>query len=172
MHFQRKFHLVDQPTNILSRAQHLLRLAFTHVQIVLYKPFLHYISCSRTDTATTGQCYAYAAACVDVSRNIIHNARQLEKQDTLDVPHWFSIYTTFCATLSLVFYVWENAEVEGTLQTLKDAEYGRDVLGKLAYKSTAAGSHSETLAVRFKSIWTTNSIINPCRLSFRDFLED
>lgn len=129
--------------------QHLLRLAFTHVQLVLYRPFLHYISCTKTDTPTSGQCYAYAAACVDVGRNVIHNARQMEKQDMLNTPYWFSIYTTFCATLSLVFYVWENVEVEGTLQTLKDAEHGRDVLAKFAYKSIAAAWHSELLAVSF-----------------------
>jgi hypothetical protein len=45
------------------------------------------------------------------------------------------------------FYVWENADVQGTLQTLNDAEYGRDVLVKLAYKSMAAARHPETLAV-------------------------
>jgi hypothetical protein len=132
--------------------QHLLRFAFTHVQMVLYKPFLHYISCSKTETPTSGQCYAYAAACVDVGRNIIHNAREMEKQDTLNGPYWFSIYTTFCATLSLVFYVWENADVQGTLQTLKDAEYGRDILVRLAYKSMAAARHSETLSVSFEPL--------------------
>jgi hypothetical protein len=132
--------------------QHLLRLAFTHVQLVLYRPFLHYISCARTETPTSGQCYAYAAACVDVGRNVIHNTREMEKRNALAGPYWFSIYTTFCATLALVFYVWENAEVQGALQTLKDAEYGRDVLAKLAYKSMAAARHSETLAVSFEPL--------------------
>jgi hypothetical protein len=74
----------------------------------------------------------------------------MEKQNTLAGPYWFSIYTTFCATLALVFYVWENADAQGTLQTLKDAEYGRDVLVKLSYKSVAAVRHSETLAVSFE----------------------
>ncbi|OKO91666.1 Activator of stress genes 1 [Penicillium subrubescens] len=129
----------------LTRAQHLLRLAFTHVQITLYKPFLHYISQSRVDDLTSNQCYAYAAACVDVGRNTIYNARQMEKQDILTGPYWFSIYTTFCATLALTFNVWENAEVENALGTIKDAEYGRHVLTRLAYQSTAAESLSETL---------------------------
>jgi hypothetical protein len=132
--------------------QHLLRLAFTHAQLVLYRPFLHYISCSKTETPTSGQCYTYAAACVDVGRNAIHNAREMEKHNMLAGPYWFSIYTTFCATLALVFYVWENAKVQGTLQTLKDAEYGRDVLVKLSSKSTAAARHSETLAVSFSPL--------------------
>jgi hypothetical protein len=71
----------------------------------------------------------------------------MEKHDILSGPYWFSIYTTFCATLSLIFHVWENAEVENALETIKDAEYGRHVLTRLAYQSTAAESLSETLAV-------------------------
>jgi hypothetical protein len=71
----------------------------------------------------------------------------MEKHDILSGPYWFSVYTTFCATLSLIFHVWENAEVENALETIKDAEYGRHVLTRLAYQSTAAESLSETLAV-------------------------
>jgi hypothetical protein len=97
----------------------------------------------------SSQCYAYAAACVDVGRNVIHNERQMEKQDMLNGPYWFSIFTTFCATLAMVFYVWENVGVDGALQTLKDAEYGRDTLAKLSYKSMSASRHSELLAVSF-----------------------
>ncbi|KAH6666417.1 fungal-specific transcription factor domain-containing protein, partial [Halenospora varia] len=142
---------VDSPQKLL-RVQHLLRLAFTHVQLVLYRPFLHYISCARPETPTSDQCYTYAAACVDVGRNVIHNTREMEKQNAVAGPYWFSIYTTFCATLSLVFYVWENADVQGTLQTLKDAEYGRDVLVKLAYRSISAARHSEALATIFNRL--------------------
>jgi hypothetical protein len=101
------------------------------------------------DNITSNQCYAYAAACVDVGRNTIYNARQMEKQDILTGPYWFSIYTTFCATLALTFNVWENAEVQNVLGTVKDAEYGRHVLTRLAYQSTAAESLSETLGVSF-----------------------
>ncbi|KAH8651504.1 fungal-specific transcription factor domain-containing protein [Tricladium varicosporioides] len=142
---------VDSPRKLL-KMQHLLRLAFTHVQLVLYRPFLHYISHARPETPTSDQCYTYAAACVDVGRNVIHNTREMEKLNAVVAPYWFSIYTTFCATLSLVFYVWENSNVQGTLQTLKDAEYGRDVLVKLAYRSLSAARHSEALSTIFNSL--------------------
>lgn len=72
------------------------------------------------------------------------------KQDILTGPYWFSIYTTFCATLSLTFHVWENAEVENALETIKDAEYGRHVLTRLAYQSKAAESLSQTLGVSLR----------------------
>ena len=72
------------------------------------------------------------------------------KQDILTGPYWFSIYTTFCTTLSLTFHVWENAEVENALETIKDAEYGRHVLTRLAYQSKAAESLSQTLGVSLR----------------------
>ena len=89
---------------------------------------------------------------MDVGRNVVHNAREMEKQNIVAGPYWFSIYTTFCATLSLSFFIWENSDVQGSLQTLKDAEYGRDVLVRLAYKSKAAARHAETLAVSLEVI--------------------
>lgn len=133
-------------SNHAIRVEQLLRLSFAHVQMVLYKPFLHYISCHRADTPTSGQCYAYAAACIDTSRNVVHNERQMEQRNELNGPYWFTMYTTFCATLSLSFYAWENM---GTLSTVRDAEYGRDVLSKFARTSMAAASHSALLSVRF-----------------------
>lgn len=154
---------------ILQRAQHLLRLAFIHVQITLYRPFLHYISQSRKDNLTSNQCYAYAATCVDVGRNAIYNARKMEKQDMLTGPYWFSIYTTFCATLALTFHVWENSEVENALETIKDAEYGRHVLTRLAYQSKAAESLSETLGVSLKPA-IYHSFVAELILRLRSFL--
>lgn len=126
---------------------HLLRHAYNHVQLVLYRPFLHYISSSLPQTSTSTQCYAYAAACVDASRNVIYNLREMEKLNPITGPYWFSIYTTFCAVLALLFYVWENADTQGIEQSLRDAEYGRDVLEKLAHRSVAAARHAETIAV-------------------------
>jgi hypothetical protein len=93
------------------------------------------------------QSYAYAVACVDVSRNVIRNMRQMEEKNVLNGPYWFSIYTTFCATISLLFTVWENAEAEEGLQTLKDAECGRAVLFGLSPKSAAAARNMEMLSV-------------------------
>jgi hypothetical protein len=97
------------------------------------------------------QSYAYAVACVDVSRNVIQNMMQMEEKNVLNGPYWFSIYTTFCATISLLFTVWENADAEEEgLQTLKDAECGRVVLFNLSSKSAAAAKNMEMLSVSSK----------------------
>jgi hypothetical protein len=74
----------------------------------------------------------------------------MEGKNILSGPYWFSIYTTFCATISLLFTVWENAETEEGLQTLNDAEYGRVVLFNLSAKSAAAAKNMEMLSVGSK----------------------
>ena len=122
-------------------------MALMHVRMVLYRPFIHYISRSEIKSRADGKCRAYAAACVDVGRSIIGNAREMEEHDVLNGPYWFSIYTMFFATISLVFYTWENAQVCGGLQTLKDAEDGRDILVRLGLGNMAAARCSATLAV-------------------------
>jgi hypothetical protein len=71
----------------------------------------------------------------------------MEEKNVLSGPYWFSIYTTFCATISLLFTVWENAEAEEGSQTLKDAECGRAVLFGLSSKSAAATKNMEMLSV-------------------------
>jgi hypothetical protein len=71
----------------------------------------------------------------------------MEEKNVLSGPYWFSIYTTFCATISLLFTVWENAESEEGLQILKDTECGRVVLFNLSSKSAAAAKNMEMLSV-------------------------
>jgi hypothetical protein len=93
------------------------------------------------------QSYAYAVSCVDVSRDVIQNMREMEEKNVLRGPYWFSIYTTFCATISLLFTVRENAESEEGLQILKDTECGRVVLFNLSSKSAAAAKNMEMLSV-------------------------
>ncbi|KAH8807378.1 fungal-specific transcription factor domain-containing protein, partial [Xylogone sp. PMI_703] len=132
-------------SNLVSRfkrTQRLLSLAYNHVQMFLYRPFLHYISKSRRSANLEELPYIYAAACVQTSRNVIQNMKSMEEACLLNGPYWFCSYTTFCATISLVFYKLETAQ-----WGLKDAEYGRDVLYRLASKSPAAKKNSETLIV-------------------------
>ncbi|KAH6679004.1 hypothetical protein B0J14DRAFT_288986 [Halenospora varia] len=76
----------------------------------------------------------------------------MEEHDILNGPYWFSIYTMFFATMSLVFYTWEYAQAYGTLHTLKDAEDGRDMLVRLAHRNMAAARCSTTLATIFAQL--------------------
>jgi hypothetical protein len=55
--------------------QQLLRHAYAHAQMMLYRPFLHYVSSRQSSSSQVRvdqRSYACAAACISVARNIIH----------------------------------------------------------------------------------------------------
>jgi hypothetical protein len=123
-------------------------MAFAHAQMMLYRPFLHYVSQTRTAHRVDKRSYACAAACVSVSRNIVHIAIEMKKRGLLVGAYWFSMYTTFFAVLTLVFYALENPGNEASGDVLKVAQEGKDTLASLALDSMAADRCNETLKVR------------------------
>ncbi|KAL9019608.1 MAG: hypothetical protein Q9185_003150 [Variospora sp. 1 TL-2023] len=141
----------DAPPNLI-RIQQLLRMSYGHVQMLLYRPFLHYASQSTQARTTDKRSYACAAACVSVSRNIIHITSEMKRRDFLIGAYWFSMYTTFFAVLSLLFYVIENPHNTASQGILKDAHEGRDTLASLAPRSMAADRSSQTLEGLFSQL--------------------
>jgi hypothetical protein len=74
---------------IVSRVQQLLRLAYAHVQMMLYRPFIHYVSQkSCTGKAIDERSYACAAACVSVSRNVVHITTEMKRRGLLIGAYW------------------------------------------------------------------------------------
>ena len=135
------------PTHELSRVQQLLRMAYAHVQMILYRPFLHYVAQRYHSGKIDKRSYACAAACVSVSRNIIHITAEMKRSEMLIGAYWFTMYTTFFAILALVFFVLENPNSSTSQDILKDALEGKEVLASLAKRSMAADRCTVTLAV-------------------------
>lgn len=122
-------------------------MAYAHMQMFLYRPFLHYISQQVQGNAINKRSYACAAACVSVSRNIVHISAEMKRRGLLNGSYWFYMYTTFFAILTLVFFVLENPSSPTVKDILRDAHEGRDTLAGLAKRSIAADKCSQTLAV-------------------------
>lgn len=128
--------------------QQLLRLSYAYVQMMLYRPFLHYVSQKQSSKKTADErSYACAAACVSVSRNIVHITTEMEKRGLLIGVHWFTMYTTFFAIISLVYFVLENPDKAGSEEVLADAYAGKSVLSRLARVSQTADRGSTALGV-------------------------
>lgn len=142
----------DGPVEVV-RVRHLLRFSYAHVQLVLYRPFLHYIS-PRLSQATEVDdlSYACAAAAISVSRNIVHIGLEIRKQGVLSGPYWFMLYTEFFAVLSLVFYALENPDKPGSHEVLGDAWAGRRMIADLADKSMAADRVTNALKPLFDQL--------------------
>jgi hypothetical protein len=139
----------DSPPAFI-RAQHLLRMSFAHAQMMIYRPFLHYVDSRKVLQGVDPRSYTCGAMCINVARNIVHITDEMNKRGLLNGAYWFNMYTTFFAILSLVFYVLQNPGDPGTEEIWKDAEAGKQVLADLADRSLAAARVTGSLA----TLWT------------------
>ncbi|ODV88570.1 hypothetical protein CANCADRAFT_148272, partial [Tortispora caseinolytica NRRL Y-17796] len=116
--------------------QGLLYLSYCHVRLFLYRPFIHYVSASRTNTTATE--YMCAMNCVNCARIVMNIADVLSAKDMLNPHYWFTIYTIFFAVTCLVYYSSENLGHPSAFIVRKDAEIGKNILGKFRKHSTPA----------------------------------
>lgn len=145
----------EHPSPEVIRMQQLLRMAYAHAQLMLYRPFLHYVSTKRQLKSVNQRSYACAAACVSVSRNIIHITAELKRRGLLRGSYWFSMYSTFFGILSLIFFALENPESAHQQDVFEDAKEGKETLARLAKRSMAADRCTVTLNVLFEQIGPT-----------------
>lgn len=140
---------------------------------MLYRPFLHYVSQKSCAGKTIDErSYACAAAGVSVSRNIVHITTEMKKRGLLVGAYWFTMYTTFFAILSLVFFVLENPDKPGSQEILADANDGKDALNGLARRSQAADRCSISLRVSSLSLETVEILKSAQRVCLNNCLED
>ncbi|OTB04936.1 hypothetical protein M426DRAFT_57716 [Hypoxylon sp. CI-4A] len=128
------------------RVRNLLRFTYAHVQMVLYRPFLHYVSPRISAGKDVNErAYACGAAGVSVARNIVHIGTEMRKQVPLVGPYWFTLFTEFFAIITLVFFVLENQDKPGSMEILADAVAGKEMITDLSRKSLVADRISSSL---------------------------
>ncbi|ERT01618.1 hypothetical protein HMPREF1624_02869 [Sporothrix schenckii ATCC 58251] len=142
----------DGPIEVI-RVRTLLRFAYAHVQMMMYRPFLHYLSARVQATHKLDDRYfACAAAAVSISRNIVHIGLEIRKQAVLIGPYWFILYTEFFAILSLVYYALENPDKPGSTEIMADAVSGKAVIATLSKRSMAADRVTAALDKLFEQL--------------------
>ncbi|KAI1384697.1 fungal-specific transcription factor domain-containing protein [Hypoxylon trugodes] len=135
------------------RVRNLLRFTFAHVQMVLYRPFLHYVSPRISEGKDVNdRAYACGAAGISVARNIVHIGTEMRKQVPLVGPYWFTLFTEFFAVITLVFFVLENQEKDGSMEILADAVAGKEMICELSRKSMVADRISSSLTMLFDQL--------------------
>lgn len=134
---------------IFLRVQQLLRMSYAFVQMMMYRPFLHYVSSACQTGTTDKRSFACAAACVSVARNIVHITSEMRRRGLLNGAYWFVMYITYFAILSLVYFVLENPESAASKDILNDAREGRETLAALAKRSFAADRCTSSLNVSY-----------------------
>lgn len=145
-----------------ERPNKLLHLSFLHVQLILYRPFIHYLSKNMKHSACDTLSYERAKNSITVARTVVQLAKCMMARKLLQGSYWYACYTLFYSVAGLLFYIHE-AEIPDTAsakeytEILKDAEIGRNVLISLKDSSTAAQRTYDLLNDLFEKL-NTNSV--------------
>jgi hypothetical protein len=125
--------------------------------MMVYRPFLHYISPRLSgDQGVDERYYACAAAGISVCRNLVHLGIEIRKKGVLIGPYWFMTWSQFFSITALVFYVVENQDKPGSQEMLEAARAGKDGLATLATQSQAAERVTHALDVSRHAVWNHN----------------
>lgn len=126
-----------------ERASKLLHLAFLHVQIILYRPFIHFLSRNFVSANTDKLSLQRANNSIVVARTVVRLAQEMVNKNLISGSYWYACYTIFYSVAGLLFFIHEadlpdKDSAKKYYEILKDAECGRNLLMQLKDTSMAA----------------------------------
>lgn len=139
----------DHMRRDMERAQLLLRVAHAHVQMVLYRPFLHHIGRRNTDGNFDFRAFACASACVKAAMQAIWLAQALDDAHLLNGPVWLLFFTLFMAVVSSIMFVITNKDDPSAGEYYAAAQRGFTILEKFAPTNPMARNYTESLRPLF-----------------------
>ncbi|KAF2178942.1 hypothetical protein K469DRAFT_323663 [Zopfia rhizophila CBS 207.26] len=143
---------IGQISPDVERGQYLLHMSSAHIKMVLYRPFLHYLSGSLQSQERNTHAKACVRACLQVSQKIVDIMEQMASKHGLIDSHWFTMYTTYFAVLNLL-YIFHKSPASGLRDSIaRDALKGRDVLARFGKRSLAAARCVRSLAGLFQEL--------------------
>ncbi|KIW97585.1 uncharacterized protein Z519_01169 [Cladophialophora bantiana CBS 173.52] len=124
----------------LLRTQYLLCMSHAHVQLYLYRPFIHYLSkpLAQSTSSSNITFSPYAAACVRACHTILNLSGELYKNDLLQGGNFTVLHMVFGSVVTLMFIVLDSADWEGRELAFKDISIGRKAIAFLANGNDAA----------------------------------
>lgn len=81
-----------------------LHLAFLNCQIMLYRPFIHFISNGTHYQAADPRSLIRGRNCIKVARMVVKLANKMIDKNLLVGTYWFSMYTIFFSIACLIYY--------------------------------------------------------------------
>ncbi|KAK5441445.1 Gypsy retrotransposon integrase-like protein 1 [Exophiala xenobiotica] len=85
-----------------------LRLAYAHVQMVLYRPFLHHIMGTKARSEAEMRSYACASLCIKAAMQVIWIVRQLHQRGYAVAPYWLALFMALFSAMTLVMFALSN----------------------------------------------------------------
>ena len=156
-----KFSASSSKRHFLYKANRLLRLSFLQVQIVLYRPFIHYLtfknSKNRYHLKPDELSIKRADNCLGVAQTVITLAKEMMDNHLLSGNYWFSVYTIFFSVAGLIFYIHEfvpttEVEIAKYKRCVQLSKIGKDILDVLKNSSMAASRTYNILNILFESL--------------------
>lgn len=131
-----------EPNLRYFKANRLLHFSYLHIKIILYRPFIHYISQDFQNSTNMDDLKSIEKLknCINVARIVVKLSQDMISKNMLSGSYWFSIYTIFFSVACLVYYVHFGPGIidDEFLLIKKDAENGKKVLEVLKNSSMAA----------------------------------
>lgn len=94
--------LLDIPKKFIL-ANYYIHLAFLNCQIMLYRPFIHFVS-NGNITTSDPRSLIRGRNCIKVARTVVKLANKMIDQNLLIGTYWFSMYTIFFSIACLIYY--------------------------------------------------------------------
>lgn len=131
------------------KANRLLSISCCAVQLILYRPFIHFGSDEFAHLGENHRVRFFARKCISVARRVTYLANELVSKNMLNGAYWFTTYAIFFSVSCLLYYIHENPDSPDILAIRKDAERGKESLNKLKSSSMAADRIFNVLNVMF-----------------------
>ncbi|SZF00926.1 unnamed protein product [Blumeria hordei] len=143
------------------RTQKFLSLAFAHVQMMLYRPFLSFVSDNAfVNENKNKMSQACASAYFKVCQNVVQIVKELQKRGINIGPSWFMINITSFATLSLVYFNCQRTKSSEPLDIHVDAQGGLDVPKLIAQRKRDACSYLSAIKAISNQLSSKTSYTN------------
>ncbi|MCP8717110.1 MAG: fungal specific transcription factor domain-containing protein, partial [Asgard group archaeon] len=95
---------MDKVPEKFRLANYYLLLEFLNCQIILYRPFIHFISDSMDASVSDLRSLIRGRNCIKVARMVVKLANKMIDQKLLLGTYWFSMYTIFYSIACLIYY--------------------------------------------------------------------
>ncbi|KAK5130568.1 hypothetical protein LTR08_001948 [Meristemomyces frigidus] len=120
------------------RSQLMLRMYYAHVQMVLYRPFLHHaLKDVRQGSRVSLKAYACGSACIKASMQVVWLAETMEACNLFNASNWFSTLVVAFTAACLVLFVTSNSDDPTVDDTADAVRRIRNLCSSHARKNTS-----------------------------------
>lgn len=132
-----------------------LHLDYLHAEIMLYRPFIHYLVLDSEEFPNYQFHIHMANKCINTARKVIRLAVEMDQQKVLNAVYWFSVHTIFFSVACLLYFM-HQMKLKGcnlsSPNTEKDCRDGFNLLLQLKNVSLASSKTFEVLKSLFEKL--------------------